>query len=278
MLSQKIKFLIRDVYESRAIWKSAGLTPAVRRKIISSALRIDLLAALPNPVSLAGFIVSYQNDNHLRYLFREIFIQGDYCFLAGRTNPLIVDCGSNIGVSILFFKMLYPEARIIGFEPDPDTFKTLQQNVRQNALKDVDLNCCALADRDGTIGFHRSAHEKGSLMMSIVPERIDGERIEVLCRRLSAFIEQEVDLLKMDVEGAEQLVLRELAGSGKLRRVKQMHLEYHHHILPQVDNLSDTLRLLEEQGFGYQMRARSPIWPAAGQFQDVSIYCYRKNE
>src|ERR1700693_4874079 len=55
-------------------------------------------------------------------LFEEIFIRQDYIFVSRRPDPLIIDCGSNIGMSILYFKRRYPKARIIGFEPDPATF------------------------------------------------------------------------------------------------------------------------------------------------------------
>ena len=66
--------------------------------------------------------------------------------------------------------------------------------------------------------------------MSVLNERHAGQQITIECRRLSSFIISEADLLKVDVEGAEQLVLLDLAQSGELRLIKQIHLEYHHHV------------------------------------------------
>ena len=112
--------------------------------------------------------------------------------------------------------------------------------------------------------------------MSLWKRRHDGCELEVECRRLSGFVtNDEIDLLKIDVEGAEQEVLSDLATSGKLQLVKQMHIEYHHHIDLKVDALSRTLRLLEDEGFGYQLGANSSRF-LAPHFQDILIRCYRK--
>ena len=81
---------------------------------------------LRNPAKLPNFRVSYFGDFQLKVLNWEIFRKGAYLFHTDKKQPLILDCGSNIGMSILFFKMLYPGARIIGFEPDPDTFEILR--------------------------------------------------------------------------------------------------------------------------------------------------------
>jgi hypothetical protein len=82
--------------------------------------------------------------------------------------------------------------------------------------------------------------------------------------------------MPLHVDGAEVKVLRDLHETGKLRSVKRMHLEYHHHIDATRDDLSTTLRMLEQDGFGYQIRALQPQWPMEREFQDISIYCYQK--
>src|SRR6266536_970073 len=97
-------------------------------------------------------------------------------FQAQNDHPTILDCGS-YGMSVLFFKTLYPGARIIGFEPDPLTFKILSQNVAQNDLKDVELHQCALSDIDGCVEFYRSTHAAfPNLHMSLLKERQVGTR------------------------------------------------------------------------------------------------------
>jgi FkbM family methyltransferase len=232
-----------------------------------------------NPIDLLGYQIWFMGESQLRYLFDEIFIQASYFFKADTDRPLIIDCGSNIGMSLLFFKMLYPKARIIGFEPDPSTFETLRRNVIQNRLSDVELHQVALTDREGSVELFRDESPDSScLRMSILRERHPGPSVTVPSRKLSGFISSEVDLIKIDIEGAEEAVIGDLVSNGKLQYAKQLHLEYHHHIDAAADKLSSMLRSIEASGFGYQLRADViGMWPAEGSFQDVSVYCYRKH-
>ena len=62
------------------------------------------------------------------YSFKEIFEQEIYKFEANVDNPYIIDCGTNIGSSIIYFKELYPNASIIGFEADPEVYKICKKN------------------------------------------------------------------------------------------------------------------------------------------------------
>jgi FkbM family methyltransferase len=230
---------------------------------------------LENPIHLLGFKIAYLGEVQLRYLIREIFIEGCYFVSVAKPNPVILDCGSNIGMSILYFKFLYPGARIIGFEPDPSTFKQLAENVHANGLAGVELHNIALSETEDDIEFFVSANERGSLLMSAYEQRLSGTRITVPAKRLSTFVPDKVDLLKMDIEGSETGVLGELEASGALARIDQMHLEYHHHISSTRNSMSEVLALLERNGFGYQIQARSPNWPTPAVFQDVGVFAYR---
>lgn len=271
------KTLLRSMLTARRINRELELPGPLRSEVARTFLRLSRVQSLQAPVSFMGYEVLYQGEKEFRFLFNEIFVEASYNFRADGDCPLIFDCGSNIGMSILFFKKLYPNARIVGFEPDPLSFDTLKANVERNALSNVTVHRYALSDRDDTKTFYRAAEDSRSeLTMSLLKERNDGVELTVKCHRLSPFVVEEIDLLKIDVEGAEHQVLLELAGSGKLRLIKQIHLEYHHHIDSKSDTLSMTLRLLEEEGFGYQMKASSSRWPTPC-FQDISIYCYRKH-
>ncbi len=81
----------------------------------------------------------------------------------------------------------------------------------------------------------------------------------------------------MDIEGAEISVLKELIKSNKLRYIKQLVIEYHHHIIEHDDFGSKILKLLEDVGFGYQIET-SFLYPRQKvHFQDILIYAYNKN-
>ena len=62
--------------------------------------------------------------------FREIFVDEFYRFFTTSITPVIFDCGTNIGTSVVYFRQTYPNARIVAFEADEQISATLQQNLR----------------------------------------------------------------------------------------------------------------------------------------------------
>jgi FkbM family methyltransferase len=216
-------------------------------------------------------------------LVSEIFFHRIYSFETKSASPMILDAGSNIGMSILFFKSLYPQCRVIGFEPDPQTFELLQLNVQRNRWEKVELHNKALYSSEGEINFFTDPNRIGSGKMSTVRERFpESAGRAVHCRRvetvrLSTLIQEKIDLLKMDVEGAEVSVIEELAAAGKLKFVNEMFIEYHHHLKVDEDCLSRILRPLEENGFGYQISSPSSNPWVRKSLQPMLIYAYRSS-
>jgi FkbM family methyltransferase len=228
-------------------------------------------------VTMLGYQVRYFDAANFAQLFREIFVNRLYDVPLGSDAPKIIDCGSNIGMSILFFKNLYPKASIIGFEPNPLTFPTLRENVERNALSDVALYQKALSDRPGTIEFFVKEQEPGALDVGMFA--LSGATsVTVQAVQLSSYIDGEIDLLKLDIEGAEELVLTDLARQDKLRYVRNVVCEYHHHHRRDSgsDRLSDTLGILEKAGFSYQLDAYCGPSGRHFAYQDVLIYAKRK--
>jgi FkbM family methyltransferase len=226
--------------------------------------------------SIAGWRVKFCTFPMLSMLFKEVFVGQEYFFRATNDKPFILDCGSNIGMATLYFKLLYPQAEIIAFEPDPQAFACLEENVRENRLTNVRTLQHAVAGQAGTIDFFYDESNPGSLHMSTMPERMSKSRRVVEAVRLSPYLDREVDFLKMDIEGAETEVLEEVAAAGRLRQICEMVIEYHHHIRPQTDDLSRVLRLLEDHGFGYHLESPAMRPWRREAFQDVMIYAYRK--
>ena len=263
---------------ARRIPVNPTLPREMAQSIAQSAVRLHNTPDnyVENPFPILGFKVKFLNELSFRHVFREVFVQGSYMFSGKTPDPVVVDCGSNIGLPILFFKALYPQARVIGFEPDPCTFAVLSENVSANKLCDVELHNVALTGDDRQIEFYVSPEQAGSLMMSAHRERQPGAAITVPGRRLSLYVPEHVDLMKMDIEGSEGVVMRELEASGILSRIHQIHLEYHHHITPECNSVSEILALLERNEFGYQVQSAPPSWPTPAIFQDISIFAYRQ--
>ncbi|WP_454065150.1 FkbM family methyltransferase [Candidatus Nitrospira salsa] len=175
--------------------------------------------------------------------FKDEFVNKIYHFEAQRNDPLIIDGGSNIGMSILYFKKIYPEARIIGFEPDPKIYELLEGNVSRNGLNGVTLVNSGLSAQEGEGTFQADGSAGGYLG--------DGSgSITVRLEKLSAYLSEPVDFLKLNIEGEELPVLEEVARSGKLRNVRELVLEYHS--WPNVEQrMGAILSLLDREGFRY---------------------------
>jgi FkbM family methyltransferase len=231
----------------------------------------------PGWADVAGFRMRYLEAEWMRYLYREVFAEREYWFATDNPRPVILDCGSNIGMAILFFKSLYPAAEIVAFEPAPWACAAIEETLRANGLTGVTVHNAALAETDGTIELYHDPAHPGSAVMSVHRERMPGETVRVPAVRLSRHVTGPVDFLKLDVEGSELPVLRDLVASGALGLIRQMVIEFHHHMDPAVDNLSECLALLEAQGFGYQLTSGQVYTPITrGQFQDVLVHAYRK--
>lgn len=102
-------------------------------------------------VRFLNYTVRINDGGTFLILCKDIFINRIHHFEAEQPVPFILDCGSNFGVSILYFKHVYPQARMIGFEPDSTIFPHLQENFVRNQLTDVKLVQAALAVRKATV-------------------------------------------------------------------------------------------------------------------------------
>jgi FkbM family methyltransferase len=200
-------------------------------------------------MKLSGCTVRFNDGPNLYVLHKDIFIRRIYHFSVSRPDPFILDCGSNIGMSILYFKHIYPGARIIGFEPDPEIMPYLEENVARNNLENV--HCVqAVLSRDASKKILYSDGKCGSGLAA--PTQFDKpaewRKYEVSSVRLRDYLTEPVDFLKMNIEGAELEVLAD--SEDRLRQIREMIIEYHH--LPGLPrSLHEILQILYRQGFEY---------------------------
>lgn len=181
-------------------------------------------------------------------LYEDIFVHQVYDFESRRPDPRILDCGSNIGMSILYFKKCFPKARVVGFEPDPTIMPFLRDNIERNGLKDVEVINAALAAQAGTITLNSDGGAASHLAEYKPDDEVDWATFEVPCVRLSDYLSESVDFMKMNIEGAEYEVLSE--AEPLLGQINAMNIEYHR--LPGVPcTLHKILELLDRNGFVY---------------------------
>ena len=189
--------------------------------------------------------ISFRSRDEFIQCLEEIFVEEVYLQKL-RDNPFIIDCGANIGVSVIYMKRLYPNAKVIAFEPDDVNFKLLEKNINHFKLTNVALRKEAVW-KENTILKFASA---GSLM-SRIEEKGTSETIDVKACRLKDLINQEIDFLKIDIEGAEYPVLKDI--EENLSFVKNLFLEYHG-TFQQNEELNDILQIITKAGFRYYMK------------------------
>lgn len=200
--------------------------------------------------------VNFYNYEEEMYVVGELFIEECYYFTAQKNDPFIIDCGGNIGLSTLYFKKyLYPQAKILVFEPDPCNFSVLQKNVELNKLTNVTICNKALSNKKGQSDFF--VDRKGSTSAHLILKKNTHkvislkDKISVECVLLSDYIDKPVDLLKLDVEGAEGLVLEDLEKNGKMKLIKEMFIEFHSRSPKTIGSI---LSILDANNFSYSIK------------------------
>ncbi len=274
-LVKRLLHLINTLYRIRQV----NMRGDLKRAISATWLRAFFLRSYDKQnktFHLSSYRIHFIDHHITSFLFDELFLNHDYYFLPDNDTPLIIDCGSNIGMSIIYFKFLYPNSRVIGFEPGQETFQVLQSNISDNHLTSVEVINAAVTNYEGEIDFFYDDSNVGSLRMSTKRERMPKLSRKIRAVRLSNYINSEVDFLKLDVEGAELDVIGDLINSGKLSYIKQMIIEYHHHLIPGTDEFSRLLSHLENAGFGYQIGGYMSRPLMRDISQDILVYAYRK--
>ena len=238
-------------------------------------LRFKEIGASKNTIicqRIFGFNVHAYDYTTLLFLFREIFLSKDYYFGSNQNQERILDCGANIGMSIFFHKYFHPQAEIIAFEPNPSAFELLSLNIKANKLTGVTCFQKAISENEEPIQFFIN-EDKGSLLSSVRSDRGGNKAINIETTLLSKFLNKPTALLKIDVEGAEWLILNDLkANAGKLEQVEHIILEYHHKINGESSRLCSFLSYFEQCGFEYNIRTH---YKNRGDFQDLIIHFYR---
>lgn len=118
-----------------------------------------------------------------------------------RSDPLILDCGANIGLASIYWKRLYPLARIVTFEPDPDIFPVSSWNLDHLGFTDVKRLQKAVWTSATQLPFWSEGAD-GGRVLEAPPNSIDRQR-SVPAVRLRDYLDRRTDLLKVDIEGAE---------------------------------------------------------------------------
>lgn len=238
----------------------------------------ERLAKVPRYVEvetdLPGFLFKVPDAASFLASWEEIYDREIYRFIPSSESPRIIDCGANVGVSCLYFKENYPNARITAFEPDSKIFSYLRENLAGVKTADIELIEKGVWSSETVLRFQSEGADAGR-----IDETNETNTVKISTVRLRDYLNEPVDLLKMDIEGAETNVILDIAPA--LGNVRNLFVEYHSFVAqPQL--LGILTSCLIEAGFRLQVL---PMYSAAKPFLEIpsqlgmdlqlNIFCVR---
>jgi FkbM family methyltransferase len=218
----------------------------------------------------------YTQAQQLYHGLQEVLVDEIYKVNLG-SNARIIDCGANIGLSVLYFKSICPSAHITAFEPDRHNFELLTKNCIVNNLKQVDLVEAAVWIENTQLKFIAQGG-----MDSKISEGAE-EGILVKAYSLIDYLQDPVDFLKLDIEGAEFEVLKNI--EEYMDKIATLFIEYHGSF-SQTNELIAILDMVQKAGFYVYIKEACNVYPTPfyinskhTQFDvQLNIFCRRTTQ
>ncbi|WP_339847454.1 FkbM family methyltransferase [uncultured Dokdonia sp.] len=162
-------------------------------------------------------------------------------------SPIILDLGTNIGLTIAHFKELYPNASVYGFEMNPENYKLALYNTR--VYKNVSIaNKAVWIDNAGITYASDASYDSFAIDRST--KQVESNVTKVPSITISEIIKahglKKIDYIKMDIEGAEEDILDQEDVSW-LDIVEVLNIEMHFE--QGDDRIKEYMSILEQQGF-----------------------------
>jgi FkbM family methyltransferase len=235
-----ISFILDKILDGSSSVHSAAVPDL--SGLASAKLGSHLVSIASLTVSLPGqdYEVSLRQRSSDMFTFQQVFLDHGYDSPnLPRSAACIFDLGANVGFTSVFFGLRYPDARIFALEPDRSNYAMLQRNVKRLGERAVAKNL-AVWSEDGVLGLVATDEQGGPLgawgVRTVSPDVNTVERVS--CRSLPSLLGElgvdEIDILKVDIEGAE-LELFSSDGLSWLPKVKLLIVETHERFRPGSD-------------------------------------------
>ena len=187
-------------------------------------------------IKILGMRIRYNSGlrNHSLVILKEIFFNQVYSFtkntdLILKSSPgVIIDIGANIGISVAYFKNKYPNTKLIAIEASPINFLLLKKNIEENNFQNIEAINSFLANENSLIKFYHNIYKPGgSFGEGFKPKNSNKfEEFDVNTSKLTDLIHGYKNIvIKIDVEGAEYQILKDLAKSNNISQVIEIIVE-----------------------------------------------------
>ena len=181
--------------------------------------------------------------------FIQIYLKKEYDFLKQTPNT-ILDLGGYVGLASTFLAQKYPNAKIVLVEPDPDNYIIAKLNSRQFR----NIECINFGVWSKTCDLTISAKVGGD-WGTMVREVSENEKVSPKIKAMTVmdimnFVEMEnIDFLKIDIEGSEKEIFSDLKYKEWIRRSKVISCELHDRFVPGCSEAFHNA--IKDEGFAY---------------------------
>ncbi len=232
---------------------SAELTEAIRyyKSLRNKPFNFsdDAPRYMSSIVHCKDFDVEIIDRISFKFMYEEIFEKEIYFFKTNTDKPVIIDGGANIGLSTIYLKLLFPNSIIIAFEPDPDIFKVLNENINRNNLSGISLEKLGLWNQNCKLAFCQDGSDAGHIDLTNESTNI------IQATSLRPYLEQnKIDFLKLDIEGSELVVLNDI--KDLLKNVERLFVEYHS-FKNETQHLVELLDIIRSAGYRFNISSPS---------------------
>lgn len=209
-----------------AIYRQINPSPELAAYRMLETLGAKTPRHTPGRVRVLDLDVEYADLQSFVPQFGEMFVNQGYSFRTSSPSPRILDCGSNVGLASLVFRRQYPGARITAYEADPDLCAMTKRNLERNGAGDVDVVHAALWTSNADVTFRAEGSDSGMVAGVAGAADLTAKSMTVPGLRLRDVLANDrIDLLKLDVEGAEGALLADC--EPVLDRVNAIVMDLH---------------------------------------------------
>ena len=186
------------------------------------------------------------------HVFNQVIIEKEYRMLAELVSryskpeaiQCIVDAGANIGLTSRYLSQVFTRAKVLAIEPGPENFSALQMNIGKRHSQIIPFQC-ALWFEKTKMKISNTFRDRREWSLQVVTDTSGVIEAVPLSEILQRAGFAHVDMLKMDIEGAEKSLLADLAFLQALKKIKFIAIELHEEVIDKIQ----TINQLQSLGF-----------------------------